>query len=245
MKFFKMLKQLNRMSFIYKNLDMSQRYTAFTLAEVLITLAIIGVVAAMTIPSLISTINDLQYKTAYKKAVAVASQAFLAIDQSSLVNLAEETSDASPTYFKLFMAQFKTVKECTSNNNSDCWESTGELFGKDFSSGFPMAYHNAFIDNSGMVWTVLNGASTGRIGVDTNGMKSPNVYGKDRFVLMFRDADNTTNGFPFKIVPWADCSAETYITTPNNCANVCPGNQCGTVGSPMYHKYYGRSWLYN
>ncbi len=39
----------------------------FTLAEVLITLAIIGVVAAVAIPSVISNSNQQQYKTGLKK----------------------------------------------------------------------------------------------------------------------------------------------------------------------------------
>ena len=56
---------------------------AFTLAEVLITLAIIGVVAAMTMPTLIYNTQGAQFKTAYKKALSVLNQAIvmnLAID---------------------------------------------------------------------------------------------------------------------------------------------------------------------
>ena len=40
---------------------------AFTLAETLITLGIIGIVAAMTLPSVISNIQDKQFKAAFKK----------------------------------------------------------------------------------------------------------------------------------------------------------------------------------
>lgn len=47
----------------------------FTLAEVLITLAIIGVVAAMTIPSVIINTNQQEYKTGLKKAISVLNQA--------------------------------------------------------------------------------------------------------------------------------------------------------------------------
>ena len=42
---------------------------AFTLAEVLITLGIIGVVAAMTMPTLLNSTQGAQYRTAYKKAL--------------------------------------------------------------------------------------------------------------------------------------------------------------------------------
>ncbi len=47
----------------------------FTLAEVLITLGIIGVVAAMTMPTLINSTQGAQYKTAFKKSLSVLSQA--------------------------------------------------------------------------------------------------------------------------------------------------------------------------
>ena len=47
----------------------------FTLAEVLITLAIIGVVAALTIPSVIVKTQQQEFKTAAKKAHSVLSQA--------------------------------------------------------------------------------------------------------------------------------------------------------------------------
>ncbi len=60
----------------------------FTLAEVLITLGIIGVVAAMTIPTLISNTNGAQFKTAYKKALSTLNQAVL-------MNIALEDTDFS------------------------------------------------------------------------------------------------------------------------------------------------------
>jgi prepilin-type N-terminal cleavage/methylation domain-containing protein len=48
---------------------------AFTLAEVLITLGIIGVVAAMTIPTLIANINSARFRTQFKKDLSTLSQA--------------------------------------------------------------------------------------------------------------------------------------------------------------------------
>lgn len=48
---------------------------AFTLAEVLITLAIIGVVAAMTIPSVIVNTNQQEFKTGLRKAISVLNSA--------------------------------------------------------------------------------------------------------------------------------------------------------------------------
>ena len=48
---------------------------AFTLAEVLITLMIIGIVAALTIPSVISNYQQQEFKTGLKKAVSVLNEA--------------------------------------------------------------------------------------------------------------------------------------------------------------------------
>ena len=58
----------------------------FTLAEVLITLAIIGVVAAISIPSVISNSQQQEFKTGLRKAVSVLNSAItmnMAIDGES------------------------------------------------------------------------------------------------------------------------------------------------------------------
>lgn len=49
--------------------------SGFTLAEVLITLGIIGVVAAMTIPTLIANTNSAKFKSQYKKTLSTLNQA--------------------------------------------------------------------------------------------------------------------------------------------------------------------------
>lgn len=69
---------------------MTKRF-GFTLAEVLITLAIIGVVAAMTMPTLINSTSATQFKTAFKKGLSVLSQAVV-------MNIALDDYDLSGTY---------------------------------------------------------------------------------------------------------------------------------------------------
>lgn len=53
---------------------MKNRINAFTLAEVLITLGIIGVVAAITIPTLVNKNNEKIRETQLKKAYSTLSQ---------------------------------------------------------------------------------------------------------------------------------------------------------------------------
>jgi len=208
---------------------------AFTLAEVLVTLGIIGVVAAITIPIINNAVLDAQYKSAYKKAYSTLYQAF---NDASREDLLVDVADAgtNPNYggnnanVLAIMGKFKTVKQCTNNNNSACWESTGEKYGKSYDiTGRPVGSHNAFIDSSGMAWTAIEWYQD-RIALDTNGFKQPNQYGKDRFVFHLYDNNNSEFiGIPTKITPYSD-----------NHAHICTGNKCATENN-----YYGTSWLSN
>ena len=70
----------------------------FTLAEVLITLGIIGVVAAMTMPTLINSTQGAQYKTAFKKSLTVLSQAVvmnIALNDYDLSQVVKGTNTAA------------------------------------------------------------------------------------------------------------------------------------------------------
>lgn len=48
---------------------------AFTLAEVLIALVVIGIIAAITVPSLMNNMDDYQYRGSLKKNFSSFSQA--------------------------------------------------------------------------------------------------------------------------------------------------------------------------
>ena len=76
-----------------------RKFNAFTLAEVLITLGIIGVVAAMTMPTLINQTNGAQYKAAYKKALSAIAQGItlnVALDDKSFADATVESDDSAP-----------------------------------------------------------------------------------------------------------------------------------------------------
>ncbi|MBQ8460560.1 type II secretion system protein [bacterium] len=63
---------------------------AFTLAEVLITLGVIGVVAAMTIPTLIANINGQRYRSQFKKSISTLNQAVRMNQANYDTNFADE-----------------------------------------------------------------------------------------------------------------------------------------------------------
>lgn len=215
---------------------------AFTLAEVLITLGIIGVVAAISIPVLMNNIQDAQFKTAYKKAYSAAAQSLNSANQQYLLVSTTGTGDANHgNNFLAFMDQFKFSKKCINNDNNQCWDSSGEKFGLSWdSTGYPKIGSYAFIDASGIAWSIYNQGQCW-IFVDTNGFKKPNQYGKDRFALKFMSINGTsTSGLPIKVVPYPD-----YSSTSTSDDSMCYGNKCGTSGNPDYQTYYGTKWLYN
>lgn len=74
---------------------------AFTLAETLITLGIIGIVAALTLPGIINNVNFIRYSSQYKKTLSAVNQA---------VTLSHAREDV----------QFSDIKaKCTNNPTSD------------------------------------------------------------------------------------------------------------------------------
>ncbi len=72
-----------------------KKYYGFTIAEVLITLGVIGIVAAMTIPILYSNISSAQYRSKFKKAVSTLNQAGLMAQSQYEFNYAGTTTKCS------------------------------------------------------------------------------------------------------------------------------------------------------
>ena len=155
----------------------------FTLAEVLITLGIIGVVAAMTMPTLMNSTNGAQYKTAYKKALSVLSQAVVlnvALDDYDMSQTVAETANDSASLYNMFNNRMNVVK--TEGNAYSASNADTVKFGKN--SGNYTLYFN-----DGITFTFPTTAAectegNANIGIgdtkkcygviDVNGEKNPN-----------------------------------------------------------------------
>jgi len=179
------------------------RKKAFTLAEVLITLGIIWIVAAMTIPSLMNNIQDKQFKEAAKEAYSKASQVITQMKQDNGGNFAYYITTAN-SFKPVFMTYFKIAQDCSptlcvaASGASTVYKS---LHG-DAADTWPVGF-GQFITNDGMFWAIYNDGISLSIMVDVNGYtKGPNVYGRDTFFfqpvndnLIPTGANGTTTGF--------------------------------------------------
>ena len=159
----------------------------FTLAEVLITLGIIGVVAAMTMPTLMNSTQGAQYKAAYKKALSAISQAVtlnVALDDSNFADTSATALDADFSINKILSDRMNVVKIGQSTDadkglypvNADTTALIAETnytfyFNDGSVFSFPVAAKNCTLD------TTKNtaGLDDNCYGIiDVNGSKGPN-----------------------------------------------------------------------
>ena len=96
----------------------------FTLAEVLITLMIIGIVAALTIPSVISNYQQQEFKTGLKKAVSVLNEAI----QTNIAQDGETPLENQDLfrYLQRHMSVIKSVPRVAYCHDSDNFNKLGE-----------------------------------------------------------------------------------------------------------------------
>ncbi len=197
----------NSYSMMSKHKSESKRKTffAFTLAEVLITLVIIGVIAAITVPTIMQNTEKQEFVTALKKANSVLRQAFFSIARNSGFPVGDYDFYNDANFLDEFSAVVNVVKKC--NTQEECFVT--KLYGGNTQyknlNNTPANTYNTWSDgksvitSDGIMYTFvkLSSASAsihglnerdtnntiGRIVVDVNGQRKPNKFGLDTFVF--------------------------------------------------------------
>ncbi len=179
----------------------SLKSAAFTLAEVLITLGIIGVVAAMTMPSLVQNYQKKALETGLKKSYSVLSQAVQRMIEEdgeipSRASVAS-TNDNWMVFEKSLSQHLKIVKYCSNSFNgmSDKCIS-GDSFGSWFGSTYK-SYNKKTLGTAGWwfddgMYVLADGSflfldvsvsNDVLLNIDINGSKAPNALGHDVFLF--------------------------------------------------------------
>lgn len=144
---------------------MTRRF-GFTLAEVLITLGIIGVVAAMTIPTLMNNVGRTEFKTGFKKIVSTLNQAVtmnVALDDSDFSNTTAGGGTAAGSLYALFSGRMNVLRTTTGTENMGLTANNYTLF---FNDGMAISF--------GPAVGACTAAAPCNILVDVNGLKRPN-----------------------------------------------------------------------
>jgi prepilin-type N-terminal cleavage/methylation domain-containing protein len=178
---------------------------AFTLAEVLITLAIVGVVAAITIPTLVQKNKERVTVTKVKATYSKLSQALrFAIAENGEVNgwdfALEGNIVSANSFFEYLRPYLKIAQDCGSNRTNICSISTLYQLNDISLHSYPGSGYYEFILNDGVkVWFRVNVSTNSQAActdgddstknvcalfwIDTDGANTKNVLGKDVFVF--------------------------------------------------------------
>lgn len=178
----------------------------FTLAEVLITLGIIGVIAALTLPNLVAKYKHQEAVAQLKKIYSEMSQAMLLAfpeNDFSSNDIVDGSSTALANWFNSTLGkQFNIIKMCV--DESGCWNDGAKSMN---GSAIPYDRGNIgigygiiiFDTNSGYfvnldvyspndvknIFGVNTESDAIAFFVDVNGSKQPNTIGKDIYILVY------------------------------------------------------------
>jgi type II secretory pathway pseudopilin PulG len=207
------------------------------LAEVLIALVVIGIIAAITVPTIISNYQEKAKVAKIKKVYATLSNALTRVkaDGGDMdFEIGENTTEIRNWYNTYLKKYLVTTKVCY--NQKGCWNS-GDT--KALSGNIATFNQNGIGIGWNVVTAILNDGTfinvdaygkadtNNRLGINTtanntlailfdiNGNKKPNTIGKDIFVTVF-----TENGF----VPAYKDRTEAQIDA--NCSSSGTGYSC-------------------
>ena len=218
------------------NISNNNRHAAFTLAEILITLGIIGVVAALTIPNLIVKYEKNRTVTQLKKTYSVLNQAYLFAkadggDSILAENIIGDYDNnlATRNYVENFMSKYftpylKITKNCGYTSDSSCF---GKNYIRSFANGNPADsgityYKYNLILNDGTFISVTTNTRCDENGencvsggglifyIDISGGNKPNMFGKDTFIFYITPKSSNIDFYKF---------GNTRTALLNNCNN--------------------------
>ena len=206
---------------IFASKNLAAKKFAFTLAEVLITLGIIGVVAALTLPTVIQKYQKQVTVTKLKKAYSVLGQiAQKSLADNDVVNFSEgtvATQESVKEFFDTYwLPYFNGANVDTSPSGP--WQGSNIAYkyknGNTYNISIYTRYSAGrilFSTTDGVSYFIIiirwrdiaNGDWTPifnpkqEVIVDVNGIKPPNVLGKDifRFWIDFKDGIVRADGY--------------------------------------------------
>lgn len=176
---------------------------AFTLAEVLITLGIIGVVAAMTIPVLLQNYTEKRTVSILKETQSIIAQSMKMAEEEygtmdGWVTNPKEDKATTVAYANNLKPFLKLALDCGVNDSEGKCVYKGNYKLK---NGTPTANHHATVTfyykvkllNGSSIWlrpnkvmnTLYGIPAVANFFIDTNGPNAPNQWGKDLFEFIY------------------------------------------------------------
>lgn len=176
-----------------------KEFKGFTLSEVLITLTVIGVVAAITLPPLIQNYQKQVLVNQLKKSYSTVSQAFQKMMTDDGVNDYRDTefmkackyslNDACDSYIKKYFKTIKVIKYDGFPKYKKYVLKDGSCIGNckpveemEHRISVVRDEASAYLNDGSILYITYYGAWDA-LTIDVNGIKGPNILGRDLFVF--------------------------------------------------------------
>ncbi len=168
----------------------------FTLSEILITLVIIGVISAVTLPVLFVNYQEKALRTALLKNFSVLKQVLMRYKISNGVPLIPSDVSGRGELYSKIKPYFNFLENTSSGNliktKINYKNYNGNKFDINANNGFYWILDDGtIILNDGTIIYLENSGSGGSssiiISADVNGYKEPNTLGKDLFMFQIME----------------------------------------------------------
>ncbi len=152
--------------------------TAFTLAELLIALALLGVIATFTIPKIMQSQQNERRKAVFRETFGALSQPlYHGVIKGQISNLGE--------YWTYLQNNLNAVKFCTNASTQGCWSGSTDNVNNDPTNRGILMHNGAMVtdfESSGFI--------DDNIWIDWNGTEGPNLHCEDQIpVAIFMGTD--------------------------------------------------------
>lgn len=164
---------------------------AFTLSEVLVTMGIIGVISALTVPTLVNNYQRKAQALQFRKTVTDIGNA---VDM--LITEEGKSKFSATTYYNnldgFVRDKLKTIKTCSKDETNECFanENYNTINGA-AGSAFTCEGNSYVLASSAAICMTKSGTSV-KVNIDVNGQDGPNIGGRDMFIFMINSNGEIT-----------------------------------------------------
>ena len=234
------LENISYNSFISKVLDnlnkiRGSKAPAFTLTEVLLAVLIVGIIAALVLPAVVTKYQDKTFESAFNREVHSLQDSI-----DSLAAVENQQSFYETTLAKTpetYMKKYLRVSKYCGTSGKDCFGKFYSEYSDHEKKTYTPSYDGncAILKNGTSVCLNVNGGNIAML-IDVNGPKGPNVWGRD--LRTYTHSVKGKTGY--------DMSSNGIISlnqTPieDNDTDPCEGKTCGCGDLPACDPCAGKT----